>query len=252
MKSYIIRIISTHSNTGKTLIATRLVTRLKNKGYRIGVIKHCAHGLDIEDKDTHKYLASGADIVIASSPNLGVIYYRNWVDSLNNGIKYIGIPIVIVEGFKEIDVGDVIVVAESMNEIEMISNTPNIIAYVVKNRDKCGKIYEGKPIYTFDEDNAIAELIENKVLEYILSQLPRVNCRNCGYESCQAFAKAYIKGETMWCPLDSEVILVVNDIQIQLNPYIKKLLKSILLAFIDTLKDVPKDKRKIYIEIKLE
>ncbi|MEM4789239.1 MAG: molybdopterin-guanine dinucleotide biosynthesis protein MobB, partial [Ignisphaera sp.] len=76
IKPYTIRFVSPRADMGKTFIASNVVSLLKNKGYVVGVIKHCPHGIDLEDKDSHVYILKGADVVIASSSNLGVIYRR--------------------------------------------------------------------------------------------------------------------------------------------------------------------------------
>ncbi|MEM4441326.1 MAG: molybdopterin-guanine dinucleotide biosynthesis protein MobB [Ignisphaera sp.] len=251
MKPYIVRFISLHSGVGKTFIASQVVARLKNKGYSVGVIKHCIHDLEIEDKDTHKYLYSGADTVVASSASLGIIYQRIWVDSLTDNIRYIGTPITIVEGFKNIDIGDVVVVVENEEDIHEVLNMKNMIAYIVKEFKDSKKEYRGTPILTFNDIDELTNIIESRAIDHIYQQLPKTDCGACGYDNCWLFAKAYIKGKTQWCPRDSEVSLIVDGVKISLNPYVKKVLKSIVLAFIDTLKDVPKDKKKISIEINI-
>ncbi|MEM1541610.1 MAG: molybdopterin-guanine dinucleotide biosynthesis protein B [Ignisphaera sp.] len=249
MRPYIVRFVSLYSGVGKTFIASQVVAKLKNRGYRVGVIKHCTHGIEIEDKDTHKYLHSGADTVVASSASLGIIYQRIWIDSLIDNIKYIKTPIIMVEGFKNVDIGDSIVIVEKKEDIYEVLDIKNIISYVVREYKNHNKKYSGTPLFTFDDIDELTNIIENRAIDYIYQQLPKTDCGTCGYDNCWIFAKSYAKGETQWCPRDSEVSLVIDGMKIPLNPYVKKVLKSIVLAFIDTLKDVPKDKKKISIEI---
>jgi molybdopterin-guanine dinucleotide biosynthesis adapter protein len=36
------------SNTGKTTFLVKLITELKNRGYKVAIIKHNVHGFDID------------------------------------------------------------------------------------------------------------------------------------------------------------------------------------------------------------
>ncbi len=52
------------SGTGKTTFLERLIPELKRRGLRVAVVKHDAHGFDMdrEDKDTGRLSAAGADV----------------------------------------------------------------------------------------------------------------------------------------------------------------------------------------------
>ena len=53
------------SDAGKTTIIEKLVPELKQRGYRVGTVKHAAHGfaVDREGKDSWRHQQAGADIV---------------------------------------------------------------------------------------------------------------------------------------------------------------------------------------------
>ncbi|MEM4513167.1 MAG: molybdopterin-guanine dinucleotide biosynthesis protein MobB [Ignisphaera sp.] len=246
---YIIRFVSPKAGVGKTFVASTVVNLLKGKGYVVGVVKHCSHGLDLEDKDSHVYVLKGADIVVASSSGLGVLYRKAWVDSLSHVLGYINTPIIIVEGFKEDDIGDVVVVAEDIDEAQKIGLEQNVIAYAVKN------VGEGRknlkiPVFTFNEVEGLARFIEDRTINYIYNQLPQTNCGYCGFNSCKSLVNAYVKGLALGCAVKTDIRLVVNGKDIELNPFIKKLLKSIVIGFVDVLKGIPKERREIVIELK--
>ncbi len=65
----IISIIS-KKRSGKTTLLEKLIPELKQRGYRVGVVKHDTHGFDIdhEGKDTYRHKAAGAEAVLISSP----------------------------------------------------------------------------------------------------------------------------------------------------------------------------------------
>lgn len=250
VKPYIVKFVSMKSGVGKTRLASSIVRVLKQKGYVVGVVKHCAHGVDVEEKDSHVYIASGADIVIASSRDLGVIYRSRWLDSLQHIVSYIDTPIIVVEGFKESLLGDTIVVAEDLQEALTLDSKRVALAYVVKNLGvEQGVVPENINVFTLDDVEKLSNLIERRALDYIHNQLPQTNCKYCGYNSCMEFAIAYAKGFAKECPVKSNVKLVVDGKDIELNPFVKRLLKSLIFGFINELKDVPKEPRNVVIKI---
>ncbi|MEM3979931.1 MAG: molybdopterin-guanine dinucleotide biosynthesis protein MobB, partial [Ignisphaera sp.] len=249
IKPYTIRFVSPRADMGKTFIASNVVSLLKNKGYVVGVIKHCPHGIDLEDKDSHVYILKGADVVIASSSNLGVIYRRAWIDSLSFILGYINAPIIIVEGFKGDNVGDTIVVAENIDEARKTSFEQYVVAYVVKNVSEDVKNLK-IPVFTFNEVEELAKFIEDRAINYIYSQLPQTNCRYCGFNSCKELANAYVKGLAYGCAVKTDIRLIVDGRGIELNPFVKRLLRSMIVGFIDVLKGIPKERKEIIIELK--
>jgi molybdopterin-guanine dinucleotide biosynthesis adapter protein len=58
------------SGTGKTSLLTRLIPLLKNRGLRVGVIKHSHHDFEIDHpgKDSYRLRAAGATPMMLVSP----------------------------------------------------------------------------------------------------------------------------------------------------------------------------------------
>ncbi len=58
---------SAYSGTGKTTFLTEIITLLKDKGLKIGVIKHAGR-IDLDDaKDSSRFFRSGADSIMVIS-----------------------------------------------------------------------------------------------------------------------------------------------------------------------------------------
>ena len=59
------------SNSGNTTFLEKLIPELVRRGYRIGTIKHDAHGfeMDREGKDTWRHRQAGAQTIAIVSPN---------------------------------------------------------------------------------------------------------------------------------------------------------------------------------------
>lgn len=94
------------SGTGKTTLLEKIIARLKERGYKVGVIKHDAHRFDIDHpgKDSHRLTAAGADTMLISSPEkLALVKKHTEPPSLEEllAIYFADVDIVLTEGFKK-------------------------------------------------------------------------------------------------------------------------------------------------------
>ena len=93
------------SNTGKTTLLEQVIRELKNRGYKVGAIKHDAHKFDIDHpgKDSHRLTAAGADtMLITSQEKLALIKRHGASPPLEELIAtyFTDVDIVLTEGFK--------------------------------------------------------------------------------------------------------------------------------------------------------
>ena len=60
------------SGTGKTTLMEKVIGMLKDRGYRVGAIKHDVHRFEIDHpgKDSQRFTAAGADTMLISSPEI--------------------------------------------------------------------------------------------------------------------------------------------------------------------------------------
>jgi len=94
------------SGTGKTTLLEKVITELKQRGYRIGVIKHDVHRFDIDHpgKDSHRLTAAGADTMLISSPDkLAVVKQHAEAPSIKELIAtyFDDVDLILIEGFKK-------------------------------------------------------------------------------------------------------------------------------------------------------
>lgn len=93
------------SGTGKTTLLEKVIARLKDRGYRVGVIKHDAHRFDIDlpGKDSYRLTAAGADTMLISSPERLALVKKH-AESPPVGdllsLFFNDVDIVLTEGFK--------------------------------------------------------------------------------------------------------------------------------------------------------
>jgi molybdopterin-guanine dinucleotide biosynthesis protein MobB len=94
------------SGTGKTTLLEKVIGELKNRGYKVGVIKHDAHQFDIDHpgKDSYRLTAAGADTMLISSPaKLALVKRHPASPSLDELLEtyFTDVDLVVTEGFKK-------------------------------------------------------------------------------------------------------------------------------------------------------
>ena len=93
------------SNTGKTTLLEQVIKELKNRGYKVGAIKHDAHSFNIDHpgKDSHRLTAAGADTMLITSPEKLALIKRHEVSPPLEELVatyFSDMDIVLTEGFK--------------------------------------------------------------------------------------------------------------------------------------------------------
>src|SRR5512133_1731539 len=70
--------IAGHSGAGKTTLIERLLPKLRERGWRVGVLKHDAHRLDLDraGKDTARFFDAGASMVCGHDPTQSFVRRR--------------------------------------------------------------------------------------------------------------------------------------------------------------------------------
>lgn len=96
------------SGTGKTTLLEKLISHLKQKGYRVGAIKHDAHRFDIdrEGKDSWRLTRAGADTMVISSPAKLAVVKQHTAEKEPGPADIVeayfeDVDIVLTEGFKK-------------------------------------------------------------------------------------------------------------------------------------------------------
>jgi molybdopterin-guanine dinucleotide biosynthesis protein MobB len=94
------------SGTGKTTFLEKLISELKARGLRVGVLKHHSHAtpFDVPGKDTYRLAQAGADVVVgASAVQVAVFYREDGSADLDEVIArhFGGVDLVLAEGFKQ-------------------------------------------------------------------------------------------------------------------------------------------------------
>ncbi|MBI5118536.1 molybdopterin-guanine dinucleotide biosynthesis protein B [Candidatus Poribacteria bacterium] len=153
------------SDSGKTTLIEKLLPILKQRGYRIGTVKHDVHGfeMDREGKDTYRHFHSGADAVLISSPNkMALIKRYEQQPSLDELVSrfYPDMDLVITEGFKRLDKPKIEVFRSAVHEQPLCTSADNRIALVTD-----ASVEVDCPRFDINDIEAIANFIENRFLK---------------------------------------------------------------------------------------
>ena len=201
------------SETGKTTIITQLAEEFSKKGYKVGCIKHCPRGFDLDhpDKDSYQFTKAGAYGVILHSPNrIGLIKtVSEPVILIDLAIDhFMDADFILAEGFKE---------SEGIKKIELLR-----------------KGVSEKP--KLDDALAIFCNFDIKTKKLVLHP-----------DDLKGIADFLIELKEK----EEEIIKVkVNDENLSLNSFTKGIIKSAILGLLAPLKR--KDKIIKRIDIKME
>lgn len=125
---------SAKSGTGKTTYLEKLVACLKGKGLRIALIKHDAHGFELDQpgKDSYRLREAGVDTMILSGPDQTVQISRHTAGepSLKQLLSSIqGVDLILIEGYKFGAQPKIQLLRKGYSETP-VGNPENTIAYV--------------------------------------------------------------------------------------------------------------------------
>jgi len=124
-----------YSNSGKTGLITQIIPIIKQKGIRVGVIKHANSPIivDRRGKDSHRHFEAGADpTVVCNDQHLGLFANMEPNTSLGDIANqfFKNTDLLITEGFKKEKYPKIEVYVEKNNTPPICLTDPSILAIV--------------------------------------------------------------------------------------------------------------------------
>ena len=150
------------SGSGKTTLIEKLIPELKQRGYRIGTIKHTEHEIDLDSrgKDSWRHKAAGAETVVLAAPH-GISLVREVrsceLDAL--AAYFEDIDLIITEGFKRGNRPKIEIFRTAAHQEPIFSGSPDLIAMVTDSGTE-----RDVPLFALDDIAGIADLIEANVI----------------------------------------------------------------------------------------
>ncbi len=109
------------SGSGKTTLIEKLIPAFKDKGLRVGVIKHDAHDFEIDHKgkDSYRFFHAGADgVVISSEQKMASVIATKKSEDIYNLIEkyFLKYDLVLTEGYKKSSLPKIIVTRDLLTQ----------------------------------------------------------------------------------------------------------------------------------------
>jgi molybdopterin-guanine dinucleotide biosynthesis protein B len=213
------------SNSGKTTMIVQLIERLRD--YRVAVVKHTPHGIDVEGKDSAKFKEAGAGEVILL--NGEAVHFRKG-ESLFSILKSLAdYDIILVEGFKKYKfLPKVCIGIECENCIMRDPSVDDVLSYILKEVE----------------------------IERIQKELPNFNCGECGHKNCREMAEAIYRGEDnfkgcrYWNP-HATISVKVNGKEIYMGRFAQDVVIKTVIGMLSAFKG-PKEPREVEIKFKVK
>jgi len=260
MFTYVVCVVGPKRNVGKTTVVEGLVKKLTEKGLRIGTVKHIHGTFDTPKKDTWKHIKAGATAtgVITDSELLTIwnsselpIIPETVLDKLPKNLDY-----VIIEGFRHSSFPKIIV-ADAAEDFESI-NLENLVAIsgrVVEKPEELKKLDLDVPVVKINEIEKLVNLLESRAQTIFVNQLPGIDCKSCGYNTCEELAKAVRAGEAdvrQCITMFTKVDLSIDGKTIVMKGFVQDLFKAVVMGVVKELKEVPEKIRELDLQIRLE
>jgi molybdopterin-guanine dinucleotide biosynthesis protein B len=192
------------SDSGKTRLIRKLIEELKKREYTVSVIKHCAHGFDLETpgKDTDQFVEAGSDSVwmYASDGKAAMQTKKAGLDIRRICREHLkGSDYILIEGTPpDKSIHKIEVLRKGISEKK--SSAPEERIALVSDIDT----EKGVPVFHPDDIEKIADFLENFPPE----KEPRLR-------------------------------LDIDDVTVPMNPFVQKIFANTLMGMISSLEGIP-------------
>jgi len=154
-----------YSGTGKTTLLKQLIPLLKDKGVRIGMIKHAHHNFDIDTpgKDSYELRKAGAEQMLIASQKRWALMVETPdlqgdpdLDELLHRLDHSKLDLILVEGFKHIAFAKIELHRPSLGKDLLFPQDDTIIAVAT---DQTEEIKTDLPILEINNPGMIADFV---------------------------------------------------------------------------------------------
>ena len=155
--------IAGRSQSGKTTLIEKLIPVIKEKGYRVGSIKHSHHIFDFDKsgKDSWRHKDAGAETVIVASPGKIAMVKNDHEGTLESLLNYFSdLDLVIAEGYKNACQPKIEVVRAARHRSALLKGNDWLVA-VVTDAD----LDIGLPVFGLEDVEKLANFIEDRYLK---------------------------------------------------------------------------------------
>lgn len=152
------------SGSGKTTLLEKVIAELTRRGYTVGVIKHDAHGFEIdhEGKDSWRHKKAGAATVALSSPEKFAVIKDvspEWPPERIIASYLSDVDVVVTEGFKKSAFPKIEVIRKANSTRPVCARDKKLMAFAADF-----KVSSKFPVFKLDDYKGVATLIEKEII----------------------------------------------------------------------------------------
>ncbi len=235
--------IAGFKKSGKTKVVEDLVKNLKNRGYRVGTIKHVPKEdftIDQPETDSWRHAQAGAEKIVLVSPEETTKLEKRKA-SLDEVLRRVDeLDFVIVEGFRDSEIIPKIMVARDENEAKKL-NDEFTIGFIENGTEEKPVIKQREKI------EELTDLVEEKAMP----PLGGLDCGECGYDSCKEFALAVFEGDASkdgCIAFQGPVSLKIDGERVPLKPFVKDLIARTISGMVSSLRGTEGEKIELEVE----
>lgn len=217
-----------------------LGSKLESEGYSIIMISQDGDNTSANNSSTLTVYTSSSSTFIKANFKLTIddlkkLFPNRWCLVLIEGYK--ATPY-IVAATSESDVNELV-----QQSLAVVPLSDSLTTSTTPWRDK---------FMTVDQ---VIEVVRRVMIEDIMKQLVQEDCGECGFSSCRDLAEAVAKGEEtlLKCVKRREKVkLMVDGEDVPLNPFTSKMFSQVLISLVSILKRVPRNFKKVTVELSLD
>jgi len=226
--------ISGYSGSGKTTNAEAIIGELKIRGYRVTAAKNiCSDGWssDTPGTNTHRLARAGAEYVIARGPVDCAVIHPERVDT-DRVIGLMDGDWAILEGFRDARLPRLVCIREERELKELLTDLTVAVSGV--GAEDLGKESNGLPVVnSLDDIKELVDLLEERVPH----RPGMMDCGQCGFDNCQQWMTAHIKGEPETrCDYGGNIRVRVNGQILDLKGFIGQQIEGVVRGVLGPLR----------------
>ncbi len=204
-----------YSDSGKTTLICQVLDRLKD--YRVAVVKHTPHKVDMKGKDSARFREHGAkEVVLLGEEEVHIKDGTSLFSVLKALDDY---DVILVEGFKSY----------------------KFLRKVCLGDAPC----EGCILHNPDVEDVVEYIKKEVEIERIQKELPNFNCGECSHRNCREMAEAIYRGKDefrncrYWNP-HALISVKVNGKEIYMGRFAQDVVVGTLSGLLSSFKGVEK------------
>lgn len=175
-----------YKKSGKTTTVEAVARVLKERGYRVAIVKSMHTDFDREGADTWRFSRVADSVLVRANDTDALLFKAKDVNAL---FSMVSADFLLIEGFKSVQHVPRVVCARNPEEIRELNNGLAIAVSGVVSSTGITEI-EGLPVIDATrEPEKLGDIVEKRAF-----MLPNIDCGLCGF-NCSQMARMIVSGE---------------------------------------------------------